>query len=115
MNGPVELWNDSERGGYIQAVSSGHGNCVIQFHLPDAIVAIASTRNRFLSASVGGQARTHFASAEGACEVSRVGDKLQITVQQWRGGKEQIEIDRATFEGALRALAETESPRISLL
>ena len=109
----VDVWKDEETGSSVQAKSCGRGRCALEFHLTDVLVSIQSSKNAFISASVG--PRTHFASPDGACEFARQGNKLKVTVQQWRGGKEQIEIDRTSFEHALRSLTDVDGPTITML
>jgi hypothetical protein len=113
MHKAVELWTDGESGGYVRAKACGQGKCALEFNLTDVLVNIQSSKNALISACVG--AKAHFASSDGACEICRKGERLRIIVQQWRGGKEEIELDRLDFEVALRGLADAEGPRISLL
>lgn len=109
----VEIWNDQETGDKVLAQTQGQGRLLLDFHVGDVELGITCTKKALISACLGG--RTHFASNEGACELSRLGAVVQITAQKWRGESRQISIDKSTFEDALRSLVDVEISRPRLL
>jgi len=106
---------DNETGLTVTVRPLDHGRCCLTFEGTDLHVAINSSRRSFITASLG--ARSHFASIEGACEFIRIGDKVRVKVQQWRGPFAEMDVDRLEFQTAIKALADSEDktrPEIKL-
>lgn len=108
MNRSLEIVSEHCIHGHMEVTSTGRGNCTLQFDLDGVNVSIESSQTRLISAGAG--PRTHFASNSGACEFTRQGDRLQITIIQWRGGTERFEMSADQFVQALQNLTATVEP-----
>ena len=107
MSGDTSLWTDDETGLTVTVRPLDRGRCTMRFHSDDIEVTICSTRRSLVTAALG--ARSHFASTEGACEFIRIGDRLRVKVQQWRGMAAEMDIDRISFQTAVRKLEDAQS------
>ncbi len=108
MSGHASYWTDDDTGLTVTVRPLENGRCSLLFYREDMQVSINSTRRSLITASLG--ARSHFASPDGACEFLRIGDRVRVKVQQWRGPYAEMDLDRSTFQSAIKKLEELEKP-----